>query len=469
VGEVFIVVDTATDPRIDADTCGALGVRSCIMVPLVREGRCRFLLGIVDNRPRAWRDDEIELMRDLANRAWARLERARGEHALRESEAWLAGQKEAFQAAVNGAPLETSLGVLIRTAIEQMGSDLRCAFYITNEAGTALHHVAGMSDAYAECVDGFRVAADSLACGLAVYTARPVITVDVNSEPRWQPWRWLATKYEYRGCWSFPIETSSGKVVGTLAMYFRTPRDASPRDFEFAAVLTRAAAMIISRSQEIGVRAQVEVALRSSLAEREALLKELHHRVKNNLHVIIGLLEMQARQARDSHTVASLGQARDRIAAIAAIHELLYQSGSFSVVDLTSYARRLVAHIAALYQERSSAKVAVVGTVVVADLARAVPFGLLLNELVSNACKHAFPAGTGGELTVALDEDEQAIVLRVSDTGVGLPERLDYQNSGTLGLSLVHMLAKQLGGSVSFESGIGTTVQVALPKTYQVA
>jgi two-component sensor histidine kinase len=402
------------------------------------------------------------------------VEHRSAEEALRESEAWLAGQMEAFQAAVNGAPLRTSLGALVRRAVEQVGVDVRCAFYIADATGTELLHVVGMPDSYAECVDGFRIAADSLACGLAVYTGQPVITADVNAEPRWQPWRWLAAKYDYRGCWSFPIETSSGKVVGTLAMYFRAPREPSPRDFELAAVMTRAAAIIISRSQEAEERARAEAALRDSvetlrqsdaalraaLAERESLLKELHHRVKNNLHVIMSLLEMQARQ--DPRTLSSLSQARDRITAIAAIHELLYQSGSFSVVDLGSYARRLVPHIAALYQDGSAVTLSVVGDGIVVDLTRAVPFGLLLNELVSNAYKHAFPS-RAGVLTVTLGQENGSIFLRVADTGKGLPEDLDRRNPGTLGLPLVHMLAKQLGGTVTFEPGTGTTVHVSLP------
>src|SRR5262245_25414839 len=106
------------------------------------------------------------------------------------------------------------------------------------------------------------------------------------------------------------------------------------------------------------------------------------------------------------------------------------------------------------------------GDGIVVDLARAVPFGLLLNELVSNAYKHAFPSRVPGALNVTLDQDDRSIVLRVADTGIGLPKGLDHKNSGTLGLSLVHMLAKQLGGTISFESGTGTTVQVNVPKEY---
>ena len=122
-----------------------------------------------------------------------------------QSEAWLSGQKAAFQAAVKGASLEASLGILVRTAVKQVGNGIRCGFYIADEAGVKLRHVAGMSDAYAECVDGFKIGADALACGLAVYTNRPVITPDVINEPLWKPWLWLTEQYGFRACWSFPL------------------------------------------------------------------------------------------------------------------------------------------------------------------------------------------------------------------------------------------------------------------------
>jgi two-component sensor histidine kinase len=129
--------------------------------------------------------------------------------------------------------------------------------------------------------------------------------------------------------------------------------------------------------------------------------KELHHRVKNNLQVIRSLLEMQARQEADQQALSSLSAARDRISAIAAIHELLYQSGSFSEVDLAAYTRRLVRHVVSLYGGHSRIQASVDGDGITVDLARAVPLGSLLNELVSNAYKHAFRSRTEGDVRIA--------------------------------------------------------------------
>ena len=125
------------------------------------------------------------------------------ETALREREAWLAGQKEAFQRALAGAPLEVSLGVLVRTAMEA-DPDARCAFYLADAGRTELVHVAGTPESYAECVDGFKIGPDSLACGLAAFTGKPVVTPDVTREPLLAPWLWLSERYGFRAVWSFP-------------------------------------------------------------------------------------------------------------------------------------------------------------------------------------------------------------------------------------------------------------------------
>src|SRR5690606_5755900 len=114
----------------------------------------------------------------------------------------------------------------------------RAAFHMLDDAaGDGLQHVAGMSDAYAEDIDGFRVGPNSLACGLAMHIGEPVITSDVDQDPRWEPWRWLARAHGYRACWSFPVRTSGGPVLGTFALYFAEPRAPEDDDISFIATL----------------------------------------------------------------------------------------------------------------------------------------------------------------------------------------------------------------------------------------
>lgn len=148
----------------------------------------------------------------------------------------------------NGPSLTDLLHVLVCTATEHADGNARAAFYLSDASEQTLHHVTGMSREYALKVDGFAIGEHSLACGLAVATRRPILTPDVTEEPRWKEWVWLARRFDYRACWSFPIATSS-KVFGSFAMYYAEPHAASPRDLDLASTITRAAASIISLYQ----------------------------------------------------------------------------------------------------------------------------------------------------------------------------------------------------------------------------
>jgi CRP-like cAMP-binding protein len=147
----------------------------------------------------------------------------------------------------NGTSLAKLLDVLVHTAIKQAGGKARAAFYLADSEGSTLHHITGMPQAYARLVDGFAIGRQSLACGLAAATRHPVITPDVIAEPRWKQWLWLAKEFDYRACWSFPIEAPGGKIVGTFAMYYEEPTEATQRELERASALTRTAAAIITK------------------------------------------------------------------------------------------------------------------------------------------------------------------------------------------------------------------------------
>jgi len=194
--------------------------------------------------------DEPGLKRRLAD----------AEAALRQSQQLLAAQSRAFEAAVNGESLETALDALAGAAIGRF-PEARCAFYLTQRNDTELRLAAGMTSAYADDVNGFRIGENSFSCGLAVALGKAVVTPDVLTEPRWKPWLWLAERYEYRGVWSFPIRTSRAERLGTVALYFREPRDATQADLAFAEHFAHAAGIVISRHQEAESRAAVQVEL----------------------------------------------------------------------------------------------------------------------------------------------------------------------------------------------------------------
>ncbi len=212
-------------------------------------------------------------------------------------------------------------------------------------------------------------------------------------------------------------------------------------------------------------RQRADELVRSSLREKEELLKEVHHRVKNNLQVIVSLLNMQARQLEDKDILGHFQEARNRVLAVSSIHELLYRAESFAGISFMEYARQLVPGLVRFYGLESRVQVNLRGDGNTLELERAVPFGMLLNELVSNACKHAFPAPRTGTMLISIQPSGNDLNLTVADDGRRLPESFDYQKARSLGLKLVHALTRQLQGTVSVTSALETAVTVCFPKT----
>lgn len=200
---------------------------------------------------------------------------AEAEEALRRSEGLLAWQKTAVEMALRGEPLETSLGALAQGGVECFEPDTRVAFYRANGGGTTVRHVVGMPRAYAEKVDGFEISSGALACGLATHSGQAVLTRDVREEPLWKPWLGLAEEFDYRGCWSFPIHTCGGRFVGTLAVYWRQPREASAEDLKVAGILTESAAIIMAWDAGERERKRGEAAVRESEERYRALFKHM--------------------------------------------------------------------------------------------------------------------------------------------------------------------------------------------------
>jgi signal transduction histidine kinase len=211
----------------------------------------------------------------------------------------------------------------------------------------------------------------------------------------------------------------------------------------------------------VGTHLRLARARAEALAQRETLLREVHHRVKNNLEVIDSLLHLQADAFHDPRLRAALGETSTRVHAIAEIHRLLHGAGDLARVDMKAYAEALSSSLIAIFAVAPErVRFSVDAQPVRLDLRHAVPAGLILNELVSNALKHAFPGGRKGSISVGLAMEEGLVALAVRDDGIGLPEPLP---PGTLGLRLVRVLAEQLGGTVVFESASGTTMRVRFP------
>jgi len=212
-------------------------------------------------------------------------------------------------------------------------------------------------------------------------------------------------------------------------------------------------------------RKQALEQIKTSLHEKEVLLKEIHHRVKNNMQVITSLLSLQSKTIKDEQALSVFQDSQNRVKSMALIHETLYQSKDLSRINFAEYLQKLVAHVSRSYRIRPEAvKINIDVDDVSLPIDTAVPCGLIINELASNSLKYAFPADTRGEVNIAFERADAQYVLRVSDTGVGLPSDFDPEMGKSLGMKLVRMLTGQLCGELECRNGVGTTFEIRFPE-----
>ena len=216
--------------------------------------------------------------------------------------------------------------------------------------------------------------------------------------------------------------------------------------------------------QDITERHQVEAALRDSLRAKDVLLQEIHHRVKNNLQIVSSLLHLQTEKEAHPTVQAVFKEAQRRVLSMALIHESLYRSPNLARVNLAEYIETLCAHVFRSFGADGT-RIKLVTSLEPVDLGleQAVPCGLILNELLSNAMKYAFPEGLAGQITVTLRAHSDQVFLQIADNGIGLPPAIPNAPARPPGLGLVAMLTKQLKGELVAERGEGTAFQLAFP------
>lgn len=230
----------------------------------------------------------------------------------------------------------------------------------------------------------------------------------------------------------------------------------------FFVAVTAGLLCVVLRREVLQARAE-RARLRAQVAERDVLLSEMHHRVRNNLQTAVGLVEIVSSQIREHTDRARLGECARSIRAMALVHEALGRGEDAGLVDMRRYLESLGAEVLDAFDgQAQGVGLHVDGPALELDAERAMPLGLIVTELLTNSMKHAFGEG-GGTVRLTLGREDGALVLGVDDDGVGLPGEVLSGEGGSMGMEIVRRLAAQAGATLGFEPGPGTRVRLRLP------
>ncbi len=400
-------------------------------------------------------------------------DRVRAEEQIREANAVLQAltriQREFLADAAPHESFDGLLGVLLRATASEYGfigqvfRDPAGRPYLQTRAITDISWDDATRRFYAEGAPAGLVFANlNTLFGAVLTSGRPVIANDPAADPRRGG---LPHGHPALNAFLGVPLFRGAELIGMAGLANRPGGYDEALLDSLAPILSTCASLVEAYQLRVG-RQAAETALRASLGEKEAMLKEIHHRVKNNLQVISSLLNLQAERIADPTARAVFLESQSRVRAMALVHETLYGSESLARIELPRYLERLCDSLLQTFGGNERVTVERAIAPVGLDLDRALPVGLIVSELVSNALKYAFPGGRRGRLRVALAPGGEAdLELSVSDDGVGLPPDLDFDRATSLGLYLVRVLTRQLRGTLAVDrTGVGATFTLRFPK-----
>lgn len=300
--------------------------------------------------------------------------------------------------------------------------------------------------------DGRFVEVNQQACDSLGYSSEELLQMDVAN---------ISLGFDLTSGHALWSQLEPGKPRNLTATHRRKDGSTFPVEVRFAALDIDGDKLVMTLVRDITGPKNTEQKLRDSLREKEFLMREIHHRVKNNLQMVSALLELQASYVKDEQIRGFFNDCQQRIQSMAMLHEQLHHNKNITQIDFAAYLHSLVANLCAQFSESCRQVTIQINTqACTLPVDTAIPCGLVLNELVSNVFKHAFPDGRTGEVRIALKSSEDGkVILEVADDGVGLPAGLDLHRSQHLGLRLIALLVeKQLHGKLRIESNHGTRV-----------
>jgi two-component sensor histidine kinase len=293
-------------------------------------------------------------------------------------------------------------------------------------------------------------------CASAILGNKPWVVTDAKADPRSLANPLVAGQFGLRFYVGVPLHTHDGFNLGTLCIIDRAPRRVSELEI---APLSDFAAIVMDELE-------LRLSAKRNLEEKDVLLREIHHRVRNNLQVVASLLAVQSRSVPPD-VKAHLEESLRRIHSMGLLHEKIYEGRQVETIDLTTYVAELLDSIINSFGLAKRVTARVEGTPIRMGLDTGTPLALLAAEVISNACKHAFPCGREGEITIIIAEREGKVRLRISDNGVGLGA--DRECAGArrgLGHRLIAKFVEQLNGTARYDEGEGTCFELCFPRPH---
>jgi len=413
----------------------------------------------------------------------------KSQKALQRNESWIKGQKEAFLSSINGAPLKDSLDILIQCATEYLGEGAKASFFLMNPNGKTINHVTGLGDEYTRIIGDFPVGPKSIGCGLAAHTGKPVIYSNVDTDAAWPEYLWLARQFDFRATWSFPVQVTDGKIVGTFCMYYQHPREVTPRELEIASTLTNAAAVIMVHHIAMQDRLQTERVLREADHRKNEFLALLSHELRNPLAAIRNAGQILLRANGDAETLRLAAEILNR----QVDHMVRQVDDLLDVNRITQGKIELRKEDAELTQIINHAVETILPLIVESgqELHVSLPENSLylhgdpirLTQVLTNLLNNASKFSRKGEkIWLSVEQENNAAIIRVRDNGIGidkanlnqifemfvqLDKSLERTHNGLgLGLALVKSLVALHDGTIKVYSkglGYGSEFIVQLP------
>ncbi|MBP9888748.1 MAG: PAS domain S-box protein [Leptospiraceae bacterium] len=361
-------------------------------------------------------------------------------------------------------PLSFVLEEIIR-GIELIYPEMKASILLLDSKSGLLRVGASPSlpDFFNKAMDGLSPGAEVGSCGTAAFLGEKVIVEDVMNHPYWRDYRELAAKANLKACWSEPFKDDTGKILGTFAAYYTEVRSPKKSEISIISEFSRITGLAVQNSKSEMERIRAEEEVKALLIEKEILLKEVHHRIKNNMASVSSLLSLQADYVDDPKTVKILEEAQNRILSMMLIYDKLYKSTDYKNISIQDYLYDLIDQIFYSFPGRNRTKIEKQIENFIINSKSLFSVGIIINELITNAFKYAFPDGREGTILISVKKLEgDKVELNVSDDGSGLPEGFSISNSKGFGLNLIKMLTQKKGSSFQILQRDGAFFKVVI-------